>query len=176
MPARPKRRPHLLRPLRLSGPHLAPPPGILIPPLLVLRLRNQRGTSNRCPSDPPPHTSGTRTTHAAASARRTSSTIARTPTSMTGPKRPVHARLQNQQVAHMHRSHKVQVVHARRHHDRPRMPDRRHRADQVDKLHQPPAKQIPQRIRVRRKDNLAALRLRLRHRPSKHRLSLIPPF
>ena len=65
----------------------------------------------------------------------------------------------------MHRSHKIQVVHARRHHLPARVPLRRHRPGKINKLHQPPAKQVANRIRIRRKNRITALRLRLPYRP-----------
>jgi hypothetical protein len=162
MPTRTKRRPHLLLPLRLSRPHLSSPPRIFKPSLLMLCLRNYLRHHQPIPlaihcnkrqirrrNMPQPLLSHILHHHPNSNFHRR-------------PERPIHTRLQNQQLPHPHRSHKIQMVHTRGNGKRPRMPTRRHRPHQVDVLHQPPAKQTPYRIRVRRQHNLTPLRLRLR--------------
>jgi len=161
MPTRPKRRPHFLLPLRLSRTHLPSPARVFKSPLLVLRLRhhlrhhqsvplaiyrNKRQVSRRnMPQPLPPHILHH---HPHPNLHRR-------------PECPVHTRLQNQQLSHTHRSHKVQMVHRSRNGKGPRMPRSRHSPHQVNILHQPTAKQTPDRIRVRRQHNLTPLRLRL---------------
>ncbi len=77
------------------------------------------------------------------------------------PESPVHACLQYQQLPQPHRSHKIQMIHARRNRKCPRMPARCHRRNQIDVLHQTPAKQIANRIRICRQYNLTSLGLGL---------------
>src|ERR1035437_2633950 len=107
MPSSPKRRSSLLRPLCLLSPHLSPPARVREPPLLVLGLRNRARHRDRAPL----------------SVHRDISHVGRRnmpqrlparvfhhrphPNLHAGAERPVHAGLQNQQIAHMDRSHKV---------------------------------------------------------------------
>ena len=165
MPARPQRCSHLLLPLRLSRPHLPPSPRILKSSLLMLRLRHNLGYSQLMPF----------TIH------RNKCQIRRrdmpqpllphilhhhpNPNFHRSPKRPVHTCLQYQQLPEPHRCHKIQMIHARRNRKCSRMSARRHRRHQIDVLHQTPAKQIANRIRICRQYNLASFRLGLRNLP-----------
>ncbi len=60
----------------------------------------------------------------------------------------------------MHRRDEIDVVHRRRHHMRARMPIGGHRADQIDEVHQSPAEQIAQRVRIVGQDQLRHLAAR----------------
>ena len=173
MPATSERCPHLLLTLRLSRPHLPSPSRILKPPFLMLRLRHNLRHHQLVPL----------------AIHRNKRQIRRrnmpqlllphilhhhpNPNLHRRPKSPIDTRLQNQQLPHLHRSDKIQMIHARRHSERPSMSRSRHRPHQVDILHQPPAKQAPNRIRIRRQHNLAPLRLRLRHLPFRNWLTHI---
>ena len=61
----------------------------------------------------------------------------------------------------MHRRNKVDMVHRRRNHMRARMAKGGHRPNQIDKVHQPPAQQVAERVRVIRQNQFRHLRLRL---------------
>jgi tetratricopeptide (TPR) repeat protein len=71
----------------------------------------------------------------------------------------------------MHRCNEVQMIHTRRNRDGPRMARGGHCSNQIDVLHQPAAKQIPQRIRICGKDNLASFRLRFRNSPFQNQIT-----
>jgi hypothetical protein len=164
MPARTQRSPHLLLPSRLPGSHLPSPPCIFKPSLLMLRLRHNLRHNQPIPLAIHRH-------KGQISRRNVPQPLFPhilhhhpNPNLHRSPKSPVHTSLQDQQLPHPHRSHKIQMVHTRRHRKRPRMTASRHRPHQVDILHQPPPKQTPDRIRVRRQHNLTPLRLRLRDR------------
>ncbi len=166
MPIFRQRLPHLALPLYFPGPALPSAQRILISPLLMLRLRHNRVHRHRRPRPVHRHIRHIRGGHMPQGARLWVLDHRLHAHFHARPKRPVHARLQDQQIPHMHRCHKIQAIHACRHYqDRPRMPVRRHRPHQVDKLHQLAAKQIAQRVRITRKDDLAAFRLRFPHRP-----------
>jgi len=165
MPSRPKRRPHLFLPLRLAGSHLTSPSRILEPALLMIRLRHNTRYNQPIPFTIHSHKcqisrrNMTQVLFAHILHHHSNSHLHR------GPKRTIHTRLQDQQLPHPHWSHKIKVIHRSRDRNRPCMPAGSHCANQVDVLHQPSAKQVPKRIRVRRKHNLTSLRLRLSHRP-----------
>jgi hypothetical protein len=171
MPARPQRRPHLFLPLGLSSPHLPSPPRILKPALLVLGLRHHLRHDQPIPFSIHGHKREISRRNMAQSLlphilyHHPHTNLHRSP------KRPIHTRLQNQQLPNPHWSYKIQMIHTRRHRERTRMPRSSHRSHQVDILHQPPAKQASQRIRVRRQHNLAPLRLRLGHRPFQNQIA-----
>ena len=58
----------------------------------------------------------------------------------------------------MHRRDKIDVVHRSRDHMRPSVPVGRHRAHQIDIVHEPPAQQIAQRVGVVGQDQFRHLR------------------
>jgi hypothetical protein len=171
MPTRPKRSSYLLLPLRLSRPHLPPSPGIFKPPLLMLRLRHH--TRHHQPIPLPIYRNKREISRRNMPQSLLPHILHHHPNPYLHgrPKRPIDTRLQNQQLPHSHRSHKIQMIHTRGHRKRPSMPTRRHRPHQIDVLHQTPAKQTPNRIRVCRQHNLTPLRLRLRHRPFRNQFA-----
>src|SRR5258708_19600221 len=63
-------------------------------------------------------------------------------------KGPIHRRTQNEQIADMDGSQKIDMVAGSRDHITARMAMRRHVPGDVDEVHQSSAKQIPHRIRV----------------------------
>ena len=122
MPTCAQRSAHLFLPLRLSSPHLAPSPCIFVPSPLMLRLRYHMRNNQLIPL----------------AIHRDKRQIGRrnmaqplfshilhhhpNPNFHRGPECPIHASLQNQQLAHPHRRHKIQMIHRSRHCKRPRMP------------------------------------------------------
>jgi hypothetical protein len=178
MPTRPQRSPHLLLPLRLSPSHLPSPSSIFKSSLLMLRLRHN--SRHHQPIPLPIHRHKRQISRRNMPQPLLSHILHHHPNPYLHgrPKRPIDTSLQNQQLSHSHRSHKIQMIHTRGHRKRPSMPRSRHSPHQIDVLHQPPAKQTANRIRVRRQHNLTPLRLRLRHRPFRnlitHHSSLNP--
>ena len=168
MPLRRKRRSQFFPPRYLATAHLSPPSCILKPPLLVLGLRNHLRNLYPLPRRIHRHKRQVRRSYLPKSATPNILHHCFDANLHRSPPRPVHTRSQNQQIANLHRRHKIQVIHRRRYRVRPRMPARRHRANQVDELHQSSAEQVPDRIRVIRKDNLAPFGLRLADRPCGH--------
>ncbi len=160
MPTGPQSRSHLLLPRRLPRSHLPSPPRIFKPPLLMLRHRHN--LRNHQPIPLPIHG------HKRQISRRNMPQPLfphilhhhPNPNLHRSAESPVHTRLQNQQLPHPHRSHKIQMIHRSRHRKSPSMTASRHRPHQVDILHQPPPEQTPYRIRVGRQHNLTPLRLR----------------
>jgi hypothetical protein len=165
VPTRPKRSPNLLLPMGLTRPHLSSSPRIFKPPLLMLRLRHHLRHHQPVPFAIHRHKRQVRRRNMPQPLLPHILHHHSNPYLHGRPKRSIDTRLQNQQLPNLHRSHKIQMIHTRCHRKRPRMPARRHCPHQIDVLHQPPAKQTPYRIRVRRKHNLTPLRLRLRHLP-----------
>ena len=74
-----------------------------------------------------------------------------------GVKRPVDAGFESDQIAQMHRLDEVDVVHGRGHDKGARVTVSRHGPGQVDKVHQPPAQQVAQRVRVVGQNDLGHL-------------------
>ena len=66
--------------------------------------------------------------------------------------------LQNHQIPDMNRRDEVDVIHRSRDHVRPGVAVGRHRAHQVDVVHEPAAQQVAQRIGVVGQDQLGHLR------------------
>jgi len=121
MPSRSQRRSHLFLPLRLSSTHLPPSPCILKSALLVLRLRNNLRHNQTIPLAIHGDKRQIRRRNMAQPLlphifhHNPNSDLHR------GPKRPVHTRLQNQQLPNPHRSYKIQMIHTRRYRERTRM-------------------------------------------------------
>jgi len=63
-------------------------------------------------------------------------------------KHPVHARFQNDELAHADRKSEIEIIHRCRHHVAVRMPMRGERPRNVDQMHHAPAQHVPQRVRV----------------------------
>jgi tetratricopeptide (TPR) repeat protein len=80
-----------------------------------------------------------------------------------GVKRAIHTRLQDEHVPNMYRRDKVDVVHRNGDRNPASMARSRQRGDQVNKLQQPAAKQIAERVGIAREDDLGALRLGIGH-------------
>ena len=171
MPAIRQSRTHLFFPQRLIPPHLTSPRCIFVSPFLMLRLgyhlRHDQSMPILIDSDigqisrrhmPQPillhilhHSFDTH--------------LHRRPVSA------IHAGLQYQQISNSHRRNKIQVIHTCSHRNGSRMSRCSHRSDQIDVLHKPPAKQIPQSIRICGKNNLTPFRLRFRNRPFQNQIA-----
>jgi hypothetical protein len=72
----------------------------------------------------------------------------------------INLRFQVDELTQIYRVAKIDVVHGRRHHITIGMSVRRHRRHHIDQMHHLPAKQFPQRVRLRRQHNLRHLRSR----------------
>ena len=107
MPPSPQLRPSLSCPLRLFRPHLPPSSRVRKPPFLVLGHRNHTRNWNRLPL--PVHRNVRHVRRRNMPQGLSARVLHHGPNSNlhAGAERPVYARLQNQQVAHMHRRHKV---------------------------------------------------------------------